>query len=413
MQITVPAAPSKSNARHAVLAGFFGWTLDAFDFFVVVFLYDTLARQFGVSKKEIILTTTATLAMRPIGAVIFGLLSDRYGRRKPLMANVIYFSLIELLCGFSPNFTFFLIMRALFGIGMGGEWGVGASLTMEAAPVRWRGVLSGILQSGYSIGYLLAAMAARFLLPVWGWRPMFWIGALPALLALYIRTKVPESEAWKQNRVSSTGQVIRIVAQGWKRLLYLVVLMTFMMFMSHGTQDLYPDFLKEVHRLSARVVANIAIFYNVGAVIGAIIFGHLSQVAGRRKSMIAALGLCLAIIPLWAFGGSFAVLVIAPFMMQMGVQGAWGVIPVHLNEMSADATRGLMPGLTYQLGILFAAPTNTIEYALRDRVGYQWAIAGFEIVTILTLAVLLLLGTERHGRSFVRDPLLVEPAAAD
>jgi SHS family lactate transporter-like MFS transporter len=413
VQITAPAASSKSNARHAVLAGFFGWTLDAFDFFVVVFLYDTLAHQFGVSKKDIIFTTFATLAMRPVGAVVFGLLSDRYGRRRPLMANVIYFSLIELLCGFSPNYTFFLVMRALFGIGMGGEWGVGASLTMEAAPVRWRGVLSGILQSGYSIGYLLAALAARFLLPAWGWRPMFWIGALPALLALYIRTKVPESEAWKQNRAATIGEVLRTVILDWKRFLYLVVLMTFMMFMSHGTQDLYPDFLKEVHRLSARVVANIAIFYNVGAVIGAIIFGHLSQVAGRRKSMIAALGLCLVIIPLWAFGGSFAVLVIAPFVMQMGVQGAWGVIPVHLNEMSADATRGLMPGLTYQLGILFAAPTNTIEYALRDRVGYQWAIAGFELVTILTLAVLLLLGTERHGRSFVRDPSLVEPTAAD
>jgi SHS family lactate transporter-like MFS transporter len=388
-----------------------GWTLDAFDFFVVVFLYDALSHQFGVSKKEIIFTTTATLAMRPIGAVIFGLLSDRFGRRKPLMANVIYFSLIELLCGFSPNYTFFLIMRALFGIGMGGEWGVGASLTMEAAPVRWRGVLSGILQSGYSIGYLLAAMAARFLLPVWGWRPMFWIGALPALLALYIRTKVPESEAWKQNRAASTGQVMRIVAQEWKRLLYLVVLMTFMMFMSHGTQDLYPDFLKEIHHLSGAVVANIAIFYNIGAVIGAIIFGHFSQVAGRRKSMIAALALCLVIIPLWAFGGGLAVLVIAPFLMQMGVQGAWGVIPVHLNEMSADATRGLMPGLTYQLGILFAAPTNTIEYALRDRLGYQWALAGFEVVTILTLAVLLLLGTERHGRSFVRDSLQDGPPA--
>jgi len=394
-----------------VLAGFFGWTLDAFDFFVVVFLYDTLAHQFGVSKKDIIFTTFATLAMRPVGAVIFGLLSDRYGRRKPLMANVIYFSFIELLCGFSPNYTFFLVMRALFGIGMGGEWGVGASLTMEAAPVRWRGILSGILQSGYSIGYLLAALAARFLLPAWGWRPMFWIGALPALLALYIRTKVPESEAWKQNRAATTGEVLRTVMLDWKRFLYLVVLMTFMMFMSHGTQDLYPDFLKEVHRLPAAVVANIAIFYNIGAVIGAIIFGHLSQVAGRRKSMIAALGLCLVIIPLWAFGGSLAVLVIAPFLMQMGVQGAWGVIPVHLNEMSADATRGLMPGLTYQLGILFAAPTNTIEYALRDRVGYQWAIAGFEVVTILTLAVLLLLGTERHGRSFVRDPLR-DPALA-
>jgi MFS transporter, SHS family, lactate transporter len=411
VQITDSAIKSKSNARHAVLAGFFGWTLDAFDFFVVVFLYDTLAHQFGVSKKDIIFTTFATLAMRPIGAMIFGLLSDRYGRRKPLMANVIYFSFIELLCGFSPNYTFFLIMRALFGIGMGGEWGVGASLTMEAAPMRWRGILSGILQSGYSIGYLLAALAARFLLPAWGWRPMFWIGALPALLALYIRTKVPESEAWKQNRAASTGKVLRTVMLDWKRFLYLIVLMTFMMFMSHGTQDLYPDFLKEVHRLSGALVANIAIVYNVGAVVGAIIFGHLSQVAGRRKSMIAAMGLCLVIIPLWAFGGSLAVLVIAPFVMQMGVQGAWGVIPVHLNEMSADATRGLMPGLTYQLGILFASPTNNIQYALRDRVGYQWAIAGFEVVTILTLAVLLLLGTERHGRSFMRDPLNDELSA--
>jgi SHS family lactate transporter-like MFS transporter len=413
VQITDLPTSSKASARHAVLAGFFGWTLDAFDFFVVVFMYDVLARQFGVSKKDIIFTTFATLAMRPVGAAIFGVLSDRYGRRRPLMANVIYFSLVELLCGFSPNYQFFFVMRGLLGIGMGGEWGVGASLAMEAAPVRWRGILSGILQSGYSIGYLLAAMAARFLLPAWGWRPMFWIGALPALLALYIRTKVPESEAWKQHRAASTGQVLRIATQEWKRFLYLVVLMTFMMFLSHGTQDLYPDFLQEVHRASVSVRANIAIIYNIGAVVGAILFGHLSQVAGRRKGMIAALGLSLVMIPLWAFGGNLTVLVIGAFLMQAGVQGAWGVIPVHLNELSADATRGLMPGLTYQLGILLASPTNSIQYALRDRVGYQWAIAGFEVVTILTLAVLLLLGSERHGRSFVRDPLKITVPATD
>src|SRR5437879_3897020 len=191
------AQPVRSGAHHAVLAGFLGWTLDAFDFFIVVFLFDTLAHQFGVSKKEIVFTTTATLAMRPIGALLFGLLADRYGRRIPLMANVIYFSLIELMCGFSANYTAFIILRALFGIGMGGEWGVGASLAMEAAPVRWRGILSGILQSGYSIGYLLAAIAARFLLPVWGWRPMLWIGALPALLRLSIGRTVPGPEAWR------------------------------------------------------------------------------------------------------------------------------------------------------------------------------------------------------------------------
>ena len=401
--LSAASTVKKSHAsRHAVLAGFLGWTLDAFDFFVVVFLLDVLAQQFGVAKKEIVLTTTATLAMRPLGALLFGLLSDRYGRRIPLMANVIYFSIIELLCGFAPNFRVFLVLRALFGIGMGGEWGVGASLAMEAAPARLRGILSGILQSGYSIGYLLAAIAARFLLPVWGWRPMFWVGALPALLALYIRSKVPESEAWKQHRARTTAEVLRVVGRNWRRFAYLVLLMTFMMFLSHGTQDLYPDFLHEVHHVSQAARANIAITYNLGAVTGAILFGLLSQAAGRRKGMLAALSLSLLTIPFWAFGSSLAVLVVAAFVMQIGVQGAWGVIPVHLNELSADAARGLMPGLAYQLGILFASPTNSWQYALRDRFGYQWALAGFEIFTILSAALLLFLGTEAHGREFVR-----------
>jgi SHS family lactate transporter-like MFS transporter len=402
--LTEPAkVGNNASARHAVLAGFLGWTLDAFDFFVVVFLFDTLAHQFGVPKKSIVFTVTATLAMRPLGALSFGLLSDRYGRRVPLMLNVLYFSLIEVLCGFSPNYTFFLIMRALFGIGMGGEWGVGASLVMEVAPVRWRGILSGILQSGYTCGYLLAAVAARFLLPAFGWRAMFWAGAAPALLALYIRTKVPESEAWKQHRAASTGEVLRIVAREWKRFAYLVVLMTFMMFLSHGTQDLYPDFLQEVHKLSAATRANVAIIYNCGAIVGAIIFGHFSQKAGRRKGMMAGLGLVLLVIPLWAFGHTLPLIILSAFLIQMGVQGAWGVIPVHLNELSADAARGLMPGLAYQLGILIASPTSSIQYALRDRFGYQWAIAGFEIVTIVVLVVLLWRGKENHSRSFVRS----------
>ena len=385
---------------HAVLAGFLGWTLDAFDFFVVVFLFDTLAHQFGVTKKEIVLTTTATLAMRPVGALLFGLLADRYGRRIPLMANVIYFSVIELLCGFAPNFTVFLILRALFGIGMGGEWGVGASLAMEAAPKRLRGVLSGMLQSGYPIGNLLAALAAKFILPMWGWRAMFWIGALPALLALYIRTKVPESEAWKENRAATTGEVLRTVAKDWKKFAYLVVLMTFMMFLSHGTQDLYPDFLKVVHKLSDGMRENVTILSNVGAVVGAILFGQLSQSAGRRKGMLAALALALAVIPLWAFGGTLPALMAGAFLMQAGVQGAWGVIPVHLNELSAAAARGVMPGLAYQLGILIASPTNSIQYALYGHFGYQKALAGFEVVTILAASFLLWRGMEAHGREF-------------
>jgi MFS transporter, SHS family, lactate transporter len=398
--MTVPGR--KAGTHHAVLAGFLGWTLDAFDFFVIVFLYDILAREFGVSKKAIILTTTATLALRPVGALLFGTLADRFGRRIPLMANVIYFSIIELACGFAPNYTFFLILRALFGIGMGGEWGVGASLAMEAAPPRWRGILSGILQSGYSIGYLLAAIAARTVLPAWGWRPMFWLGALPALLALYIRTKVPESEAWQQHRAESLSHLLRVVAANWKRFAYLVVLMTFMMFLSHGTQDLYPDFLKEIHKVSAPRVADIAMLYNLAAVIGAVIFGALSQRAGRRKGMLAALGLCLLVIPFWAFGNGLLAILLAPVALQMGVQGAWGVIPVHLNELAADTARGLMPGLAYQLGVLFASPTNSVEFALREHFGYRWALAGFEVVAILSIALLLWRGAEARGKSFLR-----------
>ncbi len=406
--MTSPASGASAtlSARkrfHAVSAGFLGWTMDAFDFFVVVFLVDTLAQRFGVTKKEIVWTITATLAMRPVGAVIFGLLADRFGRRIPLMANVIFFSIIEVLCGFAPNYAAFLVLRALFGIGMGGEWGVGASLAMESAPRRWRGMLSGILQSGYSIGYLLAAVAARLVLPAWGWRAMFWVGGAPALLALYIRWHVPESEAWKQHRAPTFAAIGGVVRRFAPRLVYLVALMTMMMFLSHGTQDLYPDFLKMGHGIPAPTVAEVAMLYNVGAVLGAIVFGHLSERIGRRYSMVGALGVSLLVIPAWAFGGSLLVLAAAAFFMQMGVQGAWGIIPAHLNELSPDAARGLVPGLAYQLGILLAAPVNTIEYALRNRIGYGWALASFETATILILAALLLLGSEQKGRHFVAE----------
>jgi SHS family lactate transporter-like MFS transporter len=386
-----------------VTASFLGWTLDAFDFFVVVFLMDTLAAQFHVPKSSIVRTITYTLAMRPLGAVVFGLLADRYGRRKPLMANVVFFSLVELSCGFAPSYTVFVILRALYGIGMGGEWGVGASLAMENAPRKWRGVLSGILQSGYSVGYLLAAVAARFVLPAWGWRAMFWIGGVPALLALYIRSKVRESEAWQQHRAPTVGAIVRAAGQHWKIFLYLVLLMTLMMFLSHGTQDLYPDFLKSARGFRGEVVADVVILYNLGAVLGAIVFGHASETIGRRRSMIAALALSLAVIPAWAFGGSLAMLALGAFLMQVGVQGAWGIIPAHINELAPDAARGLMPGFAYQLGILIAAPVNNIVYALRGPLGYSRALAGFEITNIVLLATVAWLGSEKKGKSFVGE----------
>ena len=399
----VEGAVTRSDRWHAITASFLGWTLDAFDFFVLTFLIDVLAAQFHVSPKKIIFTTLTTLAMRPVGALLFGLLADRYGRRKPLMANIVFFSIVELLCGFAPNYTVFLILRTVYGIGMGGEWGVGASLAMENAPRRLRGILSGIVQSGYSIGYLLAAVAARFVLPFWGWRAMFWIGGIPALLAFYIRSKVRESKAWEQHRAPTVGAILRTASGHWRIFSYLVVLMTMMMFLSHGTQDLYPHFLRSVYGFPATTIAYVAMIYNVGAVVGAILFGYLSEKLGRRRSMVLALVLSLAVIPAWAFGGSLAALVLGAFAMQAGVQGAWGIIPAHLNELSPDSVRGLMPGFAYQLGILIAAPVNNIQFWLQSKVGYAWALAGFEVVNILLLGLTVVLGSEKKGKSFLQE----------
>lgn len=398
---TGQGAPLNGSHWHTVLACFMGWTLDAFDFFVVVFLVGTLSTSFHVSKVDIIWTLTATLATRPIGAFIFGLFADRYGRRISLMVNVLFYSVIEVLCGFAPTFTVFIILRALYGLGMGGEWGIGASLAMESVPRRWRGILSGVLQSGYSVGYLLAALAARFVLPVWGWRAMFFLGAAPALLALYIRAGVPESKAWLTHREADVRAILRTVGRHWKIFLYLVLMMTLMMFLSHGTQDLYPDFLRTAHHIKASTVSDLAVLYNIGAIIGAIMFGHLSERIGRRRSMMGALGLAFIVIPFWAFGSSIGVLATGAFLMQMGVQGAWGIIPAHLSELSPDSVRGLLPGLSYHLGILIAAPTNTIEYALRDHVGYGWAMAGFEIAVIVMGGIVIALGRERKGKDFL------------
>ncbi len=398
-----PASSGRSlaDSRHAVLASFLGWTLDAFDFFTVVFLVGHLASQFGVSKADIVWTLTATLAMRPVGAFLFGLYADRYGRRAAMIANVVCFSVLELLCGFTTSFEVFLILRALFGIGMGGEWGVGASLAMESVPRRWRGTLSGVLQSGYPVGYLLAALSAHFILPAWGWRAMFWVGGVPALLAFYVAYRVREPEAWKLHRLPGTRSILRDAFANWKAFGYLVLVMSLLMFLAHGTQDLYPDFLQSAHHFSSGAASFIAMIYNVGAIVGSISFGAVSERFGRRRAMIGAMALSLVVVPWWAFGRSAVVLVVGAFLMQAGVQGAWGIIPAHLNELAPASSRGLLPGLAYQLGILVAAPTNTLEYILRDRFGYARAIAGFEIVIIVLSVLAVAAGTERRGRDFL------------
>jgi SHS family lactate transporter-like MFS transporter len=401
--------PQKGRG-YAIASGILGWTLDAFDFFVVVFLVDTLAKHFVVGKASIVLTIGATLVMRPVGALLFGMLADRYGRRKPLMAVVGYFSLIEVLSGLALNYPMFFILRMLYGIGMGGFWGVGASLTLESAPKRWRGLFSGLLQGGYPLGYLLAAVAARLVLPAWGWRAMFFAGLLPGAITMLIAYLSPESEAWKQHRVPSMAGILRVMWEHRKSFAYLVLMLTLMTCLSHGTQDLYPDFLKTAHHFSPNVVAYLAMFYNLGALLGTISVGHTSERLGRRVGIICSLSLCALVIPLWAFGHSLVVLAVAAFLMQVGVQGAWGVMPAHLNELSPDAVRSLFPGFVYQLGVLFGSPTNTIEYALRDRIGYQWALTVFEGCTIAALVLVFALGPERKGKNFFRKPEAFEDA---
>jgi SHS family lactate transporter-like MFS transporter len=394
---------SASPWQYAVASAILGWILDAFDFFVVIFLVDNLAANFHVEKKAIIWTITAALAMRPVGALIFGSLADRFGRRKPMMLVVIYFSTITMLCGVAPNYTIFLLLRALYGIGMGGYWGIGASLAMESAPLRRRGLLSGLMQAGYPLGYLLAALSVLIVIPTLGWRAMFFVGTIPALVTVYLTAKSPESEAWKQHRLASIWALFRVLWKHWKVFLYLVILMTGMSCLSHGTQDLYPDFLKTEHALSRQIVSYLAMFYNVGAICGALLFGNISQKFGRRRTVIVALSLSILSIPLWAFGASLLALVCGSFIMQAGVQGAFGVIPAHLSELSPDAVRGLFPGLVYQLGILLGSPAVAIEYALRDKIGYQWALTTFEGLVIVSLALIFALGPERHGKTFVGE----------
>jgi MFS transporter, SHS family, lactate transporter len=390
----------------AVASGILGWVLDAFDFFVIVFLFDTLADHFHVQKKAIVWTISITLAMRPVGALIFGALADRFGRKKPLMLCVVYFSAVTILSGFSPNYLFFFVMRALYGIGMGGYWGIGASFAMENAPRNRRGLVSGIMQGGYPFGYLLAAVGMLTIVPHFGWHAMFLIGSLLAAVIVVMTSLSPESEAWKLHRTGSVAAIFKTFFQNMRSFSYLLLLMVMMSCLSHGTQDLYPDFLKTVPGIGHSLVLGmkplygIPIIYNVGAILGAIFFGHISETVGRRYAVMMALALSLASIPAWAFGGSVFVLVVGSYLMQTGVQGAFGAIPAHLNELSPDSVRSLFPGFVYQLGVLISSPAVSIEFVLRDHLGYPAALTIFEVVVIVMLLFIFIFGPEQRGRSF-------------
>jgi len=388
--------------RNTFIACFLGWTLDAFDFFILIFCVNALATQFQAKVSVITEAIFLTLAMRPVGAFLFGLMADRFGRRPTLMVDIIAYSIFELASAFAPSLKVFLIMRALFGVAMGGEWGVGAALAFEILPAEGRGFFSGFLQQGYVAGYLMAALVYGTLFSVVGWRGMFVIGALPAFLVIYIRTKVDESPAWLRGRGSSRAEsgLGKNIFSHLGNFVFLVLLMFAFNSFSHGTQDLYPTFLQKNHQFSPQTVGLIAIVYNVGALFGGVLFGTWSERIGRRKAIVIAALLAIPAIPLWAYAHSVAMLALGGFVMQFMVQGAWGVIPAHLNELSPPAARATFPGLAYQLGNLLASRNAVIQAKLVERRcggSYPPVLAGTVVIVAALVAVVTWSGREKMG----------------
>ena len=376
-------------ARHAVAGSFLGWTLDAFDFFILTFVLPDIATQFHVGIPAIAVALTVTLALRPVGAFIFGRLADRYGRKHVFCLNIALYSIFGFATAFAPSLAGFLIIRGIFGVAMGGIWGVGASLAFESIPAKARGFVSGLMQAGYSAGYLFAALVFGFFYTLLGWRGLFMVGALPAVfLILYIQLCVTEAPGWQVARVKAAS-TFTVLRDHWKLAIYGIVLMTAFTFFSHGTQDVYPVFLQKQHGFDHATVSTIAVVYNIGAILGGILFGSLSQRLGRRRTIITAALLALPVTALWAFSASAVILGIGAFVMQFFVQGAWGVVPAQLNELSPPGARGTFPGTVYQLGNLIASSNAILQTTIAANSGGNYAIALASVAVCAALAISL------------------------
>jgi SHS family lactate transporter-like MFS transporter len=393
------------HQRSAIWASYLGWTLDAFDFFLMVFMLSAIAKEFGTDVKAVSQAVFLTLAARPIGAFVFGWLGERFGRQPVLMADIILFSLFELASGFAPTLTSLLVLRFCFGVAMGGEWGLGASLVMETIPAKLRGPVSGLLQSGYPSGYFVASLVYFLLFDAIGWRGMFMVGVAPAFLVLLIRMHVKESPVFEARRGKPHVNPVTELFRHWKIALYLVLLMTAFNFFSHGTQDLYPTFLKEQHHFDTHTIGILAAVMNLGAIVGGISFGIWSERLGRRKAIIIASLLAIPMIPLWAYSATPAMLAAGGFLMQVAVQGAWGIVPVHLNELSPPLARSLFPGFAYQLGNLIASKNAPIQAGIAESHGNNYSIALGVVcaAAAIVIAGLAALGPERKNADFLSE----------
>lgn len=391
--------------RSAIWASYLGWTLDAFDFFLMTFMFKAIAQEFGTNITAVQEATFLTLAARPIGAFVFGWLAERFGRRSVLMADIILFSIFEFASGFSSSLRMLLVLRFFFGIAMGGEWGLGGSLVMESIPPRLRGAVSGLLQSGYPSGYFVASLVFYLLFDRIGWRGMFMVGVLPALLVLLIRIHVKESPVFEARQGKSVANPIAELLRNWKIVVYMIVLMAAFNAFSHGTQDLYPTFLQQQHHFGTHLTGVLTAIMNIGAIVGGIGFGIWSERIGRRRAIIIASLLALPVLPLWAFSATPLLLGLGAFLMQVAVQGAWGIVPVHLNELSPGAARALFPGFAYQLGNLIMSRNAVFQAHIAETHGnnYGLALAIFGGAMAVVIAIWTAVGPERKGTDFTAE----------